>query len=706
MEEFKIPLLPLTAPTRAEKDPEINKDESNETSKEHPNKSLTITTPIQVCPYKIPSWSQAPSDSVHYKFEVLKSGQIISEIENLQKQAVWKFGRLPPPANDLELAHPTISRFHAILQYRPKTQLTKSDSESDTLDTKDGPPEGWYIFDLNSTHGTFLNKQRIPSQVFIRIRVGHMLRLGASTRSYILQGPQEDEEPESELTITELREKHQQKLAAAEAEAVRKAGEAEERERNEGISWGMGEDADEETDLTHNPFASTNNEELFLDDPKKTLHGYFEREGLQLEYKCDEMSAGSFVCRVELPLDDAYGRPLIAEVVHKGRKKECVVQCALEACRILDRHGVLRQANQEPLKRKVKSQSDSEEDDFLDRTGDVERKKQRKSNPTSNVVLTYQDLLKKDSELASQLQEVDDDIKRYQEAQRRLKATQSCNSDDLDHFMENLTEEAAQLDKTEIRKLRLEQQRLNAEKHKVQRLIKIAKPIDLQFAKLSETAKNDSTGKRQLPMIGKRNQFSKFKIAKIVENHKSTTNPSNANLASDEEEVEDDTETSSMTSNSLSNTAALKSTVQKIPLEEEQYKKENPSDYSKSAGSPIKVYGPTTVAAKNMDDKGDNNTTENLLNTDEGKASAECKTFENISVNQETLKDSAKIEESSETENTRKKRRQRQRQRQKRQEIDIDELEEQESSEKYAKWVPPPNQSGDGYTELNDKYGY
>lgn len=63
--------------------------------------------------------------------------------------------------------------------------------------------------------------------------------------------------------------------------------------------------------------------------------------------------------------------------------------------------------------------------------------------------------LKKDSELASQLQEVDDDIKRYQEAQRRLKATQSCNSDDLDHFMENLTEEAAQLDKTEIRKLRV-----------------------------------------------------------------------------------------------------------------------------------------------------------------------------------------------------------------------------------------------------------
>lgn len=144
----------------------------------------------------------------------MKSGVIIQKFDSLQTKSFWTFGRLP--SNDIFLEHPTISRFHAILQYRPSEENTEDSDEEEESQTPANPikkrdiDKGFYLYDLASTHGVFLNKRRIPPKTYIRLRVGHMIRFGNSSRSFLFQGPDEDQEEESELTITEMKTQRMQ----------------------------------------------------------------------------------------------------------------------------------------------------------------------------------------------------------------------------------------------------------------------------------------------------------------------------------------------------------------------------------------------------------------------------------------------------------------------------------------------------------------
>ena len=76
-----------------------------------------------------------------------------------------------------------------------------------------------------STHGCKINKQSIPAQTHILVRIGHLIKFGESTRLYILEaqdGYQAEVEHEAEKEIVEFTKQRE---------------EIEERESF--ISWGI-----------------------------------------------------------------------------------------------------------------------------------------------------------------------------------------------------------------------------------------------------------------------------------------------------------------------------------------------------------------------------------------------------------------------------------------------------------------------------------
>lgn len=73
--------------------------------------------------------------------------------------------------------------------------------------------------------------------------MGHLISFGGSTRMYLLQGPPDDEEIESELTVTELKAKRQVELEQRKRELQLQKLKMEEEDRKkmeQGVDWGMG----------------------------------------------------------------------------------------------------------------------------------------------------------------------------------------------------------------------------------------------------------------------------------------------------------------------------------------------------------------------------------------------------------------------------------------------------------------------------------
>lgn len=179
--------------------------------------------------------------------------------------------------------------------------------------------------------------------------------------------------------------------------------------------------------------------------------------------------------------------------------------------------------------------------------------------------------------------------------------------------------------------------------------------------------------KLNVPLFGKRSKLQKdfgFKKSESVKSEQT-------DYRSDEEEQEQEDETIEDSSNNI------------VETKEENI--QSPSEKKKILGPtfnpkliPTKIEDPPIKVEINK---------ESETNVDSSNSNKRQSTT--VLIEDDTAQSSSK------------KRRNRQRIRGKaRENVDMDDAEEADEPEKFSQWVPPVNQAGDGYTELNDKFGY
>lgn len=172
----------------------------------------------------------------YWRLYVFKNGSITSEPLRIHRQSKLLIGR-DEKVCDLPLLHHSISKQHAVIQFRLKSaNKGKNQEESDVQHRSihENPQIVPYIIDLESTNGTFLNAQRLESARFVELREKDTLQFGESTREYVLlhsgsvlEGNEEDKQKLREVlagktTETGVRRVQEKPMQPTEKESEKK----------------------------------------------------------------------------------------------------------------------------------------------------------------------------------------------------------------------------------------------------------------------------------------------------------------------------------------------------------------------------------------------------------------------------------------------------------------------------------------------------
>ncbi|KAK6036322.1 FHA domain protein, partial [Cooperia oncophora] len=333
--------------------------------------------------YTPPPWASVPEPGQGY------NGTIVGCFDlDVRKHSTFVvIGRLLNC--DIVLDHPSISRYHCILQYG-----------DDPMDRKG---KGWHIYDMGSTHGSKANKKKVPAKQYMRIMVGFVLQFGGSLRFSVsltacavvpsfscfqitLQWSQGEYATifQYAWASDDLWKLNGEILESKLAQVARKEFEAEKAKdaESEGIDWGMGFDEDD------TPAVELDMDGHLMEDREQYYQRILKKhsQSFDMNFQFSEQGSGhthKWLCTIELPIEiNGVDRTYTAQAIVSTSKKDAQVQCALEACRILDSHGVLRSSSSKARTKRNELEEndfyDEDDDEYLDRTGQIEKQREKR----------------------------------------------------------------------------------------------------------------------------------------------------------------------------------------------------------------------------------------------------------------------------------------------------------------------------------------
>jgi pSer/pThr/pTyr-binding forkhead associated (FHA) protein len=400
--------------------------------------------------YVDPEWAQKPS--TEWSLTEIKGGTEV-EKHNLHLRATTIFGRALDMVH-IPVNHESASRQHARISF---------DSQ--------GIP---WLRDLKSTHGTFCNKRRLPPEVCgkiesnsnkagsrgIMVYPGDVLKFGASTRTYFLEGPPDFERGAMKAKMQQAMNSGNRPLRPTQENQTEVM--PEDTRKTDRVSWGISmEDEDDEEEGT-----TATNKSLPLDIQVPDKHRKaFDRLNAR-KYKLSNMETEDGKIRRKGDLSQGQEKQLQRNAEREEALKRSIVELEEE---LYDKLYPEKSGNKRRTSNSHQDVGEDEDDDFFDRTKvDKEDVIDSEESETTLVAKWKKIYEQKSHQESSRLPAA---RKTVSLLQQRL-STLEASGDEEAFFVKN----DLALSKESLDKILAEQQTANSNMDEIEKLLKIVNP--------------------------------------------------------------------------------------------------------------------------------------------------------------------------------------------------------------------------------------